>query len=358
MSFGGSGSVSKSKIEIPKFLRPLFKSAAGYGEQTLNTLSSLTDPNRESVAGFSPAEEIAQILGIQRALDPNSGFGVATDVFRGAAEGTPLSEFLDPAALESLQGFAGGESALAGSDSIISRLLGSDVTSQVGDITDYLGGAGGRGHLEDVVSGKYLYGGEGFDAALDAAMKRILPQVQTQFGRSGAGGGTGTLAAEAFGDRAAEQFAMQYGQERSRQDSAAGLLEQLGLSEAGLIGDMDLAKAGLNLQETGMLGDFLNSRDSLSSSASQILAGLGADERTRALAAAEALPGIENLDLSLLSGIGADQRNLEQRRLDAPLNNAIQFLNAIFGVNAFGQPVGQRSRSDSTQLGGGIVPAD
>lgn len=341
MSLGKSK--QSSKVKIPQFLRPFLQSAAGLGQNALETLNqNVFNPVQDFVAGFAPQEELAQILGTQRALNPNSGFRTATDIFRSTAEGTPISEYLPKVAMDGLSTLAGGGSNTQGSSDIIQRLLGSDVASRVGDLE-----FGGQQHLQDVVGGKYLYGGDGFNAALDAAMKRILPAVQTQFGRSGAGGGTGTLAAEAFGDRAAERFAMQYGQERGRQDSAANILNQLGLAE----GDFDLARAGLNLQETGMLGDYLNSRDSLSSNASQILAGLAGNERDRQMMAAEALPGIENLDLNLLSAIGGDIRGLEQARIDAPFQRQMMFLQQLLSsLGAAGAPIGQSGSGSSRSI--------
>jgi len=71
------------------------------------------------------------------------------------------------------------------------------------------------------LGGDYLYGGQGFNAALDAAHNKIAPMVQGQFeagGRYGSG-----LAQEAETSALANAFAGQYGQERANQMHAMGM---------------------------------------------------------------------------------------------------------------------------------------
>lgn len=352
MSLGKSN--SSSKVRIPRFLRPFLQSTAGVAQNAVEGFGDYFNATglNNLIAPFTGQEEVAQILGTQRALDPDSAFQTATDVIGSTAEGTPIAEFLPGVSMDALSALSAGGSMAPGSEGVIEQLLGSDVTSGIRDIAGMLGGAGGRSHLEDVVSGKYLYGGEGFDAALDAAMSRIMPQVRTQFGRSGAGGGTGTLAAEAVGDRLGEQFALQYGQERGRQDSAANILEQLGLSEAGMLGDFDLARAGVGLDQNRFRSGVLDSRDAISSNAAQMLASLGMGERANQMDAARLLPTISNLDLDYLNSIGQNIRGLQQAEIDAPFQRYQQFLASILpALGAAGAPVGQSSSSTRRSIG-------
>lgn len=309
---------SKSKVKIPGFLRPFLKGAAGIGGDVLSSLNqNIMNPAQEFIAGFTPQEELSQILGTQRALDPNSGFQTAADVFRNTAEGTPISEFLPGVSMDTLSSLASGGSTVDGSDDLISRIINGGV---------------GMDQLEATARGDFLYGGDGFNAALEAAKNKILPQVRSIFGRSGAGGGTGTLAEESFGRNLTDAFASQYGAERGRQDSAAGLIEQL--TQSG--------------------GNFLNSRDAIGANASSILAGFGNEERNRQLDAAEALPGIENLDLSFLNNIGSNIRGLEQARIDAPFDRQSQFLQQVLAaLGAAGAPIGQSSSQTQRSIGFG-----
>jgi hypothetical protein len=79
-------------------------------------------------------------------------------------------------------------------------------------------------NLQSTLNGDYLYGGEGFDQALDAASRKILPMVDSAFERAGRSGSG--LAQQAKTQALADAFAGQYGQERQNQLTAAGLANQ------------------------------------------------------------------------------------------------------------------------------------
>jgi hypothetical protein len=69
--------------------------------------------------------------------------------------------------------------------------------------------------LTNTLNGDYLYGGQGFNEAIDAATRKILPQVNSTFegaGRTGSG-----LAQTAQTQAIADAFAGQYGNERENQ---------------------------------------------------------------------------------------------------------------------------------------------
>lgn len=76
--------------------------------------------------------------------------------------------------------------------------------------------------LGDTISGKYLYGGEGFNAALDAAKNKILPEITSQFSKYGRSGGglEKTAEVQALGDA----FAGLYDKERDRQLKAGAMV--------------------------------------------------------------------------------------------------------------------------------------
>lgn len=78
-----------------------------------------------------------------------------------------------------------------------------------------------RDMINRTLRGDYLYGGEGFNAALNAARNEIIPKVQSSFasrGRTGSG-----LAQEAEAKAVGDVFASQYGQERQNQLRAGAL---------------------------------------------------------------------------------------------------------------------------------------
>lgn len=81
--------------------------------------------------------------------------------------------------------------------------------------------AASAGLLNDTINGKYLYGGEGFNKALQAATDKIMPSVNSSFESAGRGGSglADTAKAGAIGNA----FAGLYGQERTNQMAAAGM---------------------------------------------------------------------------------------------------------------------------------------
>lgn len=81
------------------------------------------------------------------------------------------------------------------------------------------------GYLNNVLNGNYLYGGQGFNAALNAANQQIQPMIGSLFeghGRYGSGA-QGAQTAQQLGD----VFAGMYGQERANQQQALGLAPQV-----------------------------------------------------------------------------------------------------------------------------------
>lgn len=79
-----------------------------------------------------------------------------------------------------------------------------------------------RQSLQNTLAGNYLFGGPGFNAALQAAQNRIIPQIQSSFGARGRAGSG--LAQAAAAREIGDVFANQYGQERQNQLKAASML--------------------------------------------------------------------------------------------------------------------------------------
>jgi hypothetical protein len=85
----------------------------------------------------------------------------------------------------------------------------------------------------NTLTGDYLYGGDAFSAAQDAASRRIIPQVTSAFNQSGRMGGIAGQS-ELTG-RLGDSFAGLYNNERGRQMSALGMspaMSQLGYEPA------------------------------------------------------------------------------------------------------------------------------
>ena len=88
---------------------------------------------------------------------------------------------------------------------------------------DQLGGA--IDALSSTARGDFLFGGDGFNQAVDAAVRAAQPGILSRFGA--AGRGTGGLAQAAIGQSATDAFARMFGQERQRQLASAQALPGL-----------------------------------------------------------------------------------------------------------------------------------
>lgn len=91
-----------------------------------------------------------------------------------------------------------------------------------------LNGIPGMQQASDAFSGTaggdYLYGGPGFNAAMGAAQRDIVPRVQSAFGR--AGRHQSGLAQAAVAEELGDAFAGMYGDERQRQMQSLALAPQ------------------------------------------------------------------------------------------------------------------------------------
>ena len=346
---GGFGSAKGTKsgkssvrTQIPAFLQPLIAQLTGTAGGALGEASRLT--NGELVSPFDPIQTEAQNLAIDRAR--NGPFiSTAQDTLLGAAKGTPLDQFLDPAALSALRGAAGGTpldefldpQALA-SLREISAGTGSAIP---GVTTDTLTGT---------AQGDFLFGGQGFDEAVQAAVRAARPGIISTFGGSGVGGGTGALSQAAIGTSATDAFARQFSQERINQLNAAGKLGDLNLTDrereernrlaaSGELTSQGSTERGRGLTSAGLLGEF------------------GSAERDRALNAATQLPGIGEADINLLNSVGNARQGQAQNELSAPLAAQLQLLSAALGGLPIEQLLGSDSKSSEktksflTQLG-------
>lgn len=427
--FGKSQSSGSSSVRIPRFARPLARDSVSTSQGALAGLrSQLGGASADDlVAGFTLPQEIAQVLGINRALGDDSIFSTATDTLRDAAGGVDLSRFIPSTALDSLTSTASGVGLPA---NILERLqpgqipgldqlgilgdrrLPTSILDTIGEDralpgTDVLGGILGGGSsidpttletLQRTAGGDFLFGGPGFDEAVDAAVRRATPGIIRTFGQGGSGSATGSLAQEAVGQAGIDAFAQQFARERQNQLSAASILGELGLAETGQQADIasTLASLGLaegdqeiganrilaelGLAETGQQADIASTLASLGLAeedlgfsmtqllaglgenaqdrqlgASQFLANLGLSERANQLDAATLLPDIGNADLDLLQQIGLDQQSLNQRRLSAPIDANLQLLLASLGVVDPQSLFGSRSNQTGStfQLGFG-----
>lgn len=101
--------------------------------------------------------------------------------------------------------------------------------------------------LLDTAQGDFLFGGEGFDAAVNAATRAAQPGILSSFGR--AGRGVSGLGQAAVGQAATDAFASQFGQERGRQLAAAQALPDIGLAGTNILSQVGSQRQAQSQQE-------------------------------------------------------------------------------------------------------------
>ena len=449
MSLGGSkGSSRESRsVDIPAFLQPFIRQSASTAGRALRGIERLGPENL--VSPLTEDQEAALSLARERAGGAGGFIPTAQSELLRTAQGVPISDFLPEDTLASLSGFGGD----AFSPDIVARLMTTGVLPESSIQT--LTGAQGAGlpvgsqalnvdprissflpaasqdtltrltqqrgigetptidlppeslaALQSTAQGDFLFGGEGFDRAVDAAVRSALPQIRSVFGSAGAGGATGGLAQTAVGQAAIDAFASQFGAERGRQLSAADRLaglsldaQGLGLSAqdqferqklagdqlafgaadvlanlglagrgqsidaGGLLAGIDLSNraqqqdaastlANLGLLENeqgirgaGILGDLISGEQQRELSASGLLADIANTERGRSLTAAGLLPDAALLDVNLLDQVGSARQEQAEREARAPLDFNQLLLTAALGGLPIESLLGQTATS-------------
>jgi hypothetical protein len=106
------------------------------------------------------------------------------------------------------------------------------LTDLSGKIGDYEIPPEALQQLQDTLGGDFLYGGQGFNQAVEAAQRAAMPGILSTFGA--AGRGTGGLAEHAIAQSGIDAFARLFDSERGRQLQAAQILPQLSMTPINL----------------------------------------------------------------------------------------------------------------------------
>jgi len=300
---GGSTSKTSesgtSTANAPPWLQSFLEQATGTASSGLAGLQRLISGG-DLVAGFDPLQQQGQ----QAAIDVAGGAGgflpTAEQFFLEGAQGKDLSSFLPPEVLASLTGTATGQTGA------MNRIDPAALQA-----------------LRESASGAHLYGGEGFDRAVQAATNAATPAIRSVFGSS-AGGLSGIGARHAVGQSASDAVASQYGNERERQLRAAGLLADVGVGDA-----------------------------NRSTDAGRFVAGLGDAERSRSFDAARMLPEIGLLRSNILRGVGGERQDLAQQMRDRPIEMQMALIQAALQGIPLEQLIGRDTTGSSrtTQFG-------
>ncbi|ANO50849.1 hypothetical protein BA177_06180 [Woeseia oceani] len=275
--------------------------------------------NSDTVANFTPA----QIESFRRATEIANGGGgyipTAQQTFLDTANGVGLDSFVPASAMSTLNGNQ--------------NFLSPEMQAQLAQLSE--GGVlPGTDALQNTANGDFLFGGDGFNAAVDAAVRAAQPHILSTFGSAGAGGASGGLAKTAIGKSAIDAFASQYANERANQLGAASSLANFGLGDR---------SSRLNAINTA--GGIAQGENAQRLNAAGMLSGLADTERSRQLMAAGQLPDIGLLDSNLLQQVGDRQQGQEQREIEGPMNAQLQLLMAALN----GLPISSLLGSTTTQ---------
>lgn len=321
---GGTFGVGRSKgheqqsntVTIPDWLQPFVQQSTDTATGALTRLDSLS--NQDTVADLTPE----QLQGLQSMRDMLGGdfFGTAQNTFMDAAQGMGQG-FLSP----ELQNYFGSQDRAP-----------ADTINQYRDALGFTQNQTAQDALESTARGDYLYGGDAYDRAIQAASNAVLPQVASAFG-GGVGGASGSgLAKVAVGQGIGDAFARQYGQERVNQLGAANTLDAGGRFDRGLYSGLAEGQQNRAMAANQFLGDMTN------------------QERNRQMAAAAGLPDIGMLDANTQMQIGEYLQNQQQNEMSAPLENQMRLLMAALqGPGSFSPFLGNYGRKDyrGTQWG-------
>lgn len=325
--FGGSKSKQSAtqRVDVPPWLLPFVQQSGRTASGSLSNLSNLTQG--PLVAGFSPEQQAAQDLAMQRAGGAGGFIPTAQNAFMQGATGG-LDSFIPQSALNALTQGAQGQSFLPQQS--------RDALTQLG-----LGGGQlqGTDTLQQTANGDFLHGGQGFDQAVQAAVRSALPGVRSVFGSAGPGASSGGLAQAAIGQSAVDAFARQFGQERQNQLGAARQL-------AGF----DLAGGNQQISALNQLAGIGQGEQAIQQGAAGTLAGFGDMNANRNLFAAGMLPDIAMADVNLMDQVGAQKQNLAQQQIDAPMMAQLNLLSAAMGGLPIESLLGQTAKGKSSNL--------
>lgn len=330
---GSKGKSSqKSNVRIPKFLRPFVEQATGAAGTGLAGLERALGTGQDLVADLNPT----QLQGLGQALGVAGGEGgflpQAQETFLNQARGNDVSSFLDPTALGALQGAAGGQGQDLG-------FIPGEALSGLTQLATNDPNNAAINTLQQTAGGDFLHGGQGFDAAIQAAVNSATPHIASAFGGT-AGGLSGGLARQAVGDTAVDAFASQFGQERQNQLGAANSLNQLtgfgSQALAGLGGDERSRQLGTAGQLAGLTGTLSDA------------------DAQRQLQAAGQLPGIGLAGSNILGDVGGQLQGQEQREIEGPIAGLQQLLSSALGGLPIQDFLGSNTKGSSQTFAQGI----
>lgn len=296
MSKGPSSQTVTTAPQIPDFLQGFVNQSAGISEGALASLADQMSQPNALVTPFNSLQQQSQDMAVNVANGAGGFIPAAQNVMMDAATGGAAQQ-VGGQAVNRLNNF-GGRGALSGFANNPFQL--NSASSNV---------------LNSTANGDFMFGNPGFNAAVDAAIRKVQPTIASTFSSGGSGRLNSGLAKTAMTQAASDAFAGLFDSERNRQMSAANQL-----------GNFQLAG---NNQQIGAANSLANS-DITSGS---VLGSLANSERNRQMSAAQQLPQLGLLNSQIIGGVGDLQQSQNEREKLGSVQQMQTLLNAAFGGN-------------------------
>jgi hypothetical protein len=325
-SGGDSDHTITTRAEPPAYLQPFLNESANYSRGALGALGDTLSRPNALISPFNPVQLESMAKAAAFARDPSGDLSQSQNVLREISDGSDIEQLFNRG--QNLMESGAGR-----------QQLGQFANTQAGNQV-------GINALQGTAAGNNLYGGAGFNAALDASMRRAMPQISSTFAGAGSGGLKSGLAQTAMQQAHADAFAGQYGQERSNQLNAANILNSLALGQRGQQTDA----------ATRLLG-----ADQLAGSTQLQLANA---DRARQMQAAQLLPQYGLMGSDILGSIGQQQQSQDTAQRQAGVDQYQKLMDFSFGNFNPTSLVGQSSSQPVYQnrgaglLGGAMAGAN
>lgn len=277
----------------PAYLQPFLNESVNYSRGALGALGDTLSRPNALISPFNPNQLESQAAAANIARGAGGYLDQANNVLSEVADGSDIEQLFNRG--QNLMENGAGR-----------QQLGQFQTQNAGNQI-------GINALQGTAAGDNLYGGAGFNAAIDASMRRAMPQIASTFSRAGSGGLKSGLAQTAIEQAHADAFAGQYGQERSNQLNASNSLNSLALGNRGFQQDAASRLLGADQQAGNTQLQLANA------------------DRGRQVNAAQLLPQFGLMGSDILGSVGQQQQNQDTAQRQAGVDQYQKLMEYSFG---------------------------
>ena len=353
-----TGADNVTQTAIPEFLKPFLAQSVDASQGAMTGLTQLLARDNALTSPFNDLQLQSQV-GALNFANGNDGFLTqAQDVMREIADPEDIIQqyndgrglMQNASGMDALRGIADGSNVDQSAMNTLQGIAGGVDQNQIA-----------RSALESTAGGNFLYGGQGFNEAVQASIRQALPNIDSKFAlQGGSGAVSGGLRDAAVAEVTADAFARQFGNERQNQLSAAYQLNSYGLDNATQRMNAANQMNSFGLANTGQQFNAASTLAGLDQNTGSSLINVANADRGRQFQAAGMLPQFGLMGSQITGQIGDSIQRQEERTKLGQVNAMQQLLQSSFGnINPnslFGNinSVQQNSNSALSGLGGAM----